>query len=187
MLEPLRLNRRAASSLLAATPFASAALAGDAPQYVAHYIPNARTAGEGRLTWFGLLIYTARLHVAADGIDLANLDSQRFALELTYARRLDGKAIAERNHDEMALLHRGTDEQRGDWLRQMTRIFPGVAAGQTLIGVHLDSGATRFYCDGTFIGSVDDPAFSSAFFAIWLDPQTRAPKLRTALLQRAAR
>lgn len=156
-----------------------------APAYIARDIAGARPAGSGRLTWFGLHIYDARLYVPEGGIDVSDLASQRFALELTYARRLQGSAIAERSRDEIAKLKLGSDEQLAEWLRQMIKIFPDVTAGQTLTGVHLAAGVTRFYFDSRFIGAIDDPAFGRAFFAIWLDPKTSAPKLRTELLQRA--
>ena len=157
-----------------------------APAYIVRDIAEARLAGRGKLTWFGLHIYDARLHVPERGIDVNDFASQRFALELIYARRLSGKAIAERSRDEIEKLGLGSEDQRAAWLREMTRIFPDVAAGQTLAGIHLTSGATRFYFDGRFVGVIDDAAFGHAFFAIWLDPRTSVPKLRNELLQRAA-
>ncbi len=155
------------------------------PAYIARDIVDARPAGRGKLTWFGLHIYDARLYVPERGIDVTDLGSQRFALALTYARPVDGKAIAERSRDEIVKLGLGSQEQRITWLREMAAIFPDVDAGQTLSGLHLADGTTRFYLDGRLIGRIDDRAFGSAFFAIWLDPRTSVPKLRNELLQRA--
>lgn len=155
------------------------------PAYIVREISDARPAGRGKLTWFALPIYDARLYVPEGGIDVNDLASQRFALELTYARRVSGKVIAERSRDEIEKLGAGSEDQRAAWLREMTRIFADVGAGQTLAGIHLPR-STRFYFEGRFIGAIDDPAFGPAFFAIWLDPRTSAPKLRTELLQRAA-
>lgn len=187
-----RPDRRAALILLAsATAMLAAGPAlGDieplAPPVIREHIADARLGGEGKLTWFGLRVYDARLYVPARGLNLADLGAEPFALELTYARKLDGKAIAGRSRDEMEKLGAGSDEQRAAWLREMTRIFPDVAAGQTLTGIHLANGATRFYFDGRFIGAIEDAAFGRAFFAIWLDPKTSAPTLRAELLRRAA-
>jgi hypothetical protein len=36
--------------------------------------------------------------------------------------------------------------------------------------------------NGDPLGEIADPAFGPAFFAIWLHPETSAPKLRSALL-----
>ncbi len=157
------------------------------PTYIVKEITDARLSGEGKLTWFGLRVYDARLYVPERGLNLTDLDAQPFALELTYARKLAGRAIAERTREEMEKLGAGSEEQRAAWLREMIRIFPDVSAGHALTGIHLAHGATRFYSDGRPIGAIDDPAFGRAFFAIWLDARTSAPKLRTDLLQRVAR
>jgi len=155
------------------------------PAHITRDIADARPAGQGKLTWFGLHVYDARLFVPARGIDLNDLGSQRFALDLTYARRLRGNAIAERSLEEIEKLGFGTAEQRASWLREMLRIFPDVSAGQTLTGLHLANGGTRFYLDGRGIGAIEDTSFGRAFFAIWLDPRTSAAKLRADLLHRA--
>ena len=171
-------------ALAQSTPPDSTAAASQVPAYIVREISDARPAGRGKLTWFGLHIYDARLYVPERGIDVNDFASQRFALELTYARRVSAKAIAERSRDEIEKLGLGGEEQRAEWLREMTKIFPDVAAGQTLAGIHL-ANSTRFYFEGRFIGAIEDPAFGHAFFAIWLDPRSSASKLRTELLQRA--
>jgi hypothetical protein len=67
----------------------------------------------------------------------------------------------------------------------MAKIFPDVRPGDHILGVHLPEGARFFYND-QLVGSIEEPAFARAFFAIWLDPKTSAPDLRTALLKRPA-
>lgn len=156
------------------------------PAYIARAIADARPAGRGKLTWFTLHIYDARLYVPERGINADDFASQRFALELTYARRLSGRSLAESSRDEIEKLGFGSEEQRAAWLSEMTRIFPNIAAGQTLAAIHL-SNSTRFYFEGEFVGAIDDAAFGQAFFAIWLDPRTSAPGLRAELLQRGTR
>jgi hypothetical protein len=175
-----------AGLLLAAGMPGNAGASGAAPPHVARYIADARPAGSGRLTWFGLHVYDARLYVPARGFDAALLGDQAFALELTYARPLDGHAIAERSGDEIARLGLGSAAQRGRWLREMTRLFPDVRPGQTIAGIHLPGAGTRFYLDQRPLGRIDDPDFGRAFFAIWFDPRTREPQLRTSLLKHAA-
>lgn len=67
----------------------------------------------------------------------------------------------------------------------MGRIFPDVRPGDHIVGVQLPDEARFFYNDRS-LGTVDDPAFARAFFAIWLDAKTSAPELRAALLKRPA-
>jgi hypothetical protein len=153
-----------------------------APDHVRRYIDDARPLGGGRLTWFGLHLYDAQLFVPR-AFDAANPAAQPFALELTYARRLDGRAIAERSRDEIARLNLGSDAQHARWLVDMVAIFPDVQPGQRLAGIYRPGSGTRFYLDGRFLGEIADPEFGRAFFAIWLDPRTSAPHLRASLLR----
>ena len=134
--------------------------------------------GEGTMRWFGLKIYEARLWTAGGAPDFA----RPLRLELRYARALRGAAIAERSDEEIARLGFGTPAQRAAWLAAMQRLFPDVAAGDTLAGEHVPGFGARFLRNGAPLGEVADPAFSRAFFSIWLDPRTSAPELRAALL-----
>jgi hypothetical protein len=175
-------NARIDALLFALALLASAPVAADVPPHVDHALGEARPAGSGRLTWFGLHIYDARLYVPAAGFDARRYAEQSFALELTYARRLDGQAIAERSDAEIARLGLATDAQRGRWLQAMKALFPDVAAGHRLTGIHVPGKGAAFYLDGRPLGRIDDPAFGAAFFAIWLDARTSAPDLRASLL-----
>lgn len=153
-----------------------------APDHVRRHIDDARPLGGGRLTWLGLHLYDAHLFVPR-AFDAANPAAQPFALELTYARSLDGRAIAERSRDEIARLKLGSDAQRARWLADMTVVFPDVKPGQRLAGIYRPGAGTRFYLDGRSLGEIADPEFGRAFFAIWLDPRTSAPQLRASLLR----
>lgn len=170
----------AASTQRVAT--ATASSASPAPDHVRRYIDDARALGGGRLTWFGLHIYDALLF-APRAFDSTDPSAQPFALELAYARSLDGQAIAERSHDEIARLKIGSESQRRRWLADMSALFPDVQSGQRLAGIYRPGRGTRFYLDGRYLGEVADPEFGRAFFAIWLDPRTSAPQLRASLLR----
>jgi len=166
----------------AAQPATAVPAPTELPAHVRKYIGDAGLAGSGRLTWFGFHLYDAALY-AAQGFDPAAAATQPFVLELTYARRLEGKGIAEASRDEIARLGFGTEAQRTRWHEQMVKLFPDVTKGRRLAGVNVPGAGARFYFDGQPLGSIDDPAFAGAFFAIWLDPRTRAPQLRDSLLK----
>lgn len=158
------------------------ALAAPAPAPVDSVLAGARLAGQGMYTYFGLKIYEAELWVGEQGYRAG----APFVLDLRYARKLDGAKIAAASADEMDKLGAGTPAQRKAWLARMTEIFPDVREGSRISGVYLPASGTTFYLDGRMLASVPDPDFARAFFAIWLDPKTSAPKLRTALLRDAA-
>lgn len=134
--------------------------------------------GKGTFRWLGLKVYDAEFWTqgAPGGFE------HPFALKLRYARSLKGAAIAERSVEEIEALGLGTPEKRRDWGYAMARLFPDVSKGSTLTGLHVPGKGARFFHDGKALGEISDPGFSQAFFSIWLDPQTRAPELRAALL-----
>ena len=153
-----------------------------APEYAAQELGNARLAGQGVYTWFGLTVYSAELWVGPQGYGAA----APLLLELRYARSLSGRKIAEASVDQMEKIGADSEAQRAAWLQKMKTIFPDVKEGSRLSGVFLPGQGARFYRDGVELAVVGDPAFAKAFFGIWLDPATSAPKLRAALLRDAA-
>lgn len=159
--------------------WATVALA--APSHIETHVPQARLAGQGPFTYFGVNIYDAELWVGERGYQ----PGQPFALELRYARKLDGVKIAEASADEMEKLGVGSAAQRKAWLARMKEIFPEVKQGSRIAGVFLPAGGVIFYLDGRALATVPEQEFAKAFFAIWLDPNTSAKKLRLALLRDA--
>lgn len=134
--------------------------------------------GRGEFRRFGLLIYEAALW--------AGDDPQRppLALSLEYRRPLSGSVIVEASLKEMRRLGAG-EAALQRWGEQMGKLFPDVKAGDRILGVHW-SGRASFLHNGQWLGEIVDAEFARRFFAIWLDPKTSAPALRTALLTRPA-
>ena len=157
-------------------------LAQAAPAHIEHAVPRARLAGSGTYTVFTMKIYSAELWVGEQGYNRA----ASFALDLRYARKLDGKKIAEASAEQMEKIGAGSPAQRKAWLQTMAAIFPDVNEGTHITGVFVPEEGARFYLDGKPLGTVNDPGFARAFFGIWLDPATTAPALRQALLKQAA-
>ncbi len=158
-----------------------------APPAVSNAIDAPRLSGSGRFTWFGLKVYEARLWVGAQGLEAASFASAAFALELQYARSFEGKAIAESSASEIEQLGIGNEAQRQRWRDAMIRLFPNVTENDRLVGIHKPGQSVRFTLNDRAIGAIEDPDFGAAFFAIWLDPKTRAPGLRQAILAGAGR
>ena len=151
-----------------------------APSEVSGEWPQARLVGSGRLRFFGLHIYDARLW-APSRVQADVWASQALALELQYARALNGRLIAERSLEEMrrqGALDRDLAER---WLQTMTATFPDVREGDRLTGIHRPGESARFFLNGGFKGEWRDADIARQFFGIWLAPQTSEPALRTAL------
>lgn len=166
--------------LLTALVLAIASLACGAAEGWRVELPQAQLSGEGEFRWFGLRLYTAQLWAARLP---ASLDAP-FALQITYTRAFTARTLAESSVDEIrriggSKISGATLERWRDALRQ---VLVDVRAGDSLTGVYLPGQGARFYANDRETGQIDDAALAHAFFAIWLDPATRAPALRLKLL-----
>ncbi|MEQ1806694.1 MAG: chalcone isomerase family protein [Burkholderiaceae bacterium] len=166
---------------LAADPAAAAADSLAPPGEVADTVASPRLHGRGRLRFFGVRVYDARLWVGA-GFNAQRFEDHMFALELEYARTLEGAAIAQRSIAEMRRAGSVTDTQALAWQAALANAFPNVVAADRLTGVHMPGAATRFFHNGKPTATVPDPTFGRAFFGIWLAPTTSEPELRRLLI-----
>lgn len=170
-------------SPLAAPLVAGPAQANALPPELADELPGARVLGQGGLRFLGLKVYDARLWAPAPPADpLADPLKVPLALELQYARALVGRLIAERSLTEMKRQGPIDDATGERWLQAMSALFPDVAAGDRITGVHRPGEAARYFHNGRRLGEVRDAEFARRFFGIWLAPQTSEPGLRKALL-----
>ncbi|MDO9635571.1 MAG: chalcone isomerase family protein [Thiobacillus sp.] len=134
--------------------------------------------GSGTLRYFGLRIYDATLWSPGGAWSAG----KPYALELRYARRFEGAAIARRSIEEMRAQRTHPAATLARWETQMRALFPDVELGDRLTGVRIPGAGAAFYSGTRKLGQIDDEAFADAFFGIWLDPASRAPELRARLL-----
>jgi hypothetical protein len=157
------------------------ALATPAPAEVTATIAGARLVGSGVLRYFGFEVYEARLWADAAFVS-PRYAEQPFALELRYARALEGRAIALRSIEEMRRAGPLAEAEQRSWMAALQAAFPDVRAGDRLTGTHDPRGVTRFFHNGRPTATITDPAFAPRFFGIWLASTTSAPELRERLL-----
>ncbi len=176
------LRRRDALALLPALWLAPTAHARIAPPAeLAGELPGARLQGSARLRFVGLHVYDIRLWTAQRPVGAADW-SVPLALEIEYARTLQGRLVAERSLEEMRRQATLAPDQAERWLAEMTRLFPDVREGDRLTGIKQPERGARFFHNGRLRGALDDPQFARLFFGIWLAPQTSQPRLREQLL-----
>ena len=152
-----------------------------APAELAADLPQARLQGSGRLRFLGLRIYDIRLWAGASPVG-AQWAGVPLALELEYARSLDGAQIAERSLVEMRRQAEPAADTAERWLGAMKKIFPDVREGDRITGLNLPGQGARFFHNGVLRGEVRDTEFARLFFGIWLSPRTSEPALRESLL-----
>ena len=145
------------------------------PPHIKSMMGQVQLQGLGRLYFWGFHVYDANLYRGA------TKDSQEFALELKYQRSFSGEAIANRSAEEMKNLG-VPDTQAASWGKELASILPNVEPGQTIAAVYIPKQGTSFFYEGRKISQIQGADFAKAFFGIWLDSKTSAPKLRTELL-----
>ena len=145
------------------------------PPHIKSMMGQVQLQGLGRLNFWGFHVYDANLYRGSAK------DSQEFALELKYQRSFTGEAIANRTAEEMKNLG-VSDNQATAWGKELASILPNVEPGQTIAAVYIPKQGTSFFYEGKKISQIQGADFAKAFFGIWLDSKTSAPKLRTELL-----
>ncbi|QIM47783.1 hypothetical protein G9Q38_00610 [Pusillimonas sp. DMV24BSW_D] len=150
------------------------------PPEVREVLGDARLQGQERFRWFGFSVYDIRLWVKAP-LSTEAWVGRPFALELTYARSLEGQAIAEKSLEEMQAQETIDAQRQASWLSFMQSAFPNVEDGDRLTGIYRPDGGAAFYFNGRETASTDDADFARLFFGIWLSSDTSEPALRRAL------
>jgi hypothetical protein len=143
--------------------------------YIDKIFNPALLQGSGKFNWWGFHIYDASFYRAAAP------SSQEFAIDIRYQKSFTGVAIANSSAEEMKKIG-VPDIQAALWGKDLAKIFPNIEPGQALTAVYAPKQGTIFYHDGKRIAQIPSVEFSKAFFGIWLDPKTSAPKLRSELL-----
>lgn len=134
--------------------------------------------GSGEMRWFGFAIYGAKLWRSGE----TWRNDMPYALELTYRRNIGAEQLVETSIEEIARLGEKDEQRLRQWRAALAQVFPAVREGDSIVGVHEPGRGARFFHNGRQTGRIDDAALAAAFFAIWLDPRTKAPDLRARLL-----
>jgi hypothetical protein len=105
-----------------------------------------------------------------------------FALDITYAMAVKRDDIVNSSMQEITRMRNPNSATLNRWTAALNVAIPSVVGGDRLLGVSVPGKGARFYHNGTLTGEISDVAFSEAFFAIWLDGNTKKPDVRRALL-----
>jgi Chalcone isomerase-like len=140
-----------------------------------------RKRGTATLRVLLFKVYDATLWSSADKVNPLE-EAAPFALDITYALAVKRDDLVDTSMQEMTRLRNPNAATQSRWNASLKSVFPSVASGDRLLGVSIPGKGARFYHNGKLTGEVMDSAFSEAFFAIWLDGNTKKPDVRRALL-----
>lgn len=141
-----------------------------------------KLSGEGVFSWTVFRFYLARLFVSGERYD----PTAEHVLDLEYLRSLPASQIISISMDEIKRLRSCDHAALTRWSDDLSSFLPDVSLGDRLIGVFTPGEGVRFYSAHALLGEINDPVFAEAFAAIWLDPASKADKLRLALLGQSA-
>jgi hypothetical protein len=143
-----------------------------------------RALGSGIFTWSVFRVYRATLLAVSptDEVEPRFDPNQPFALDLHYLRKVAADQIVQASVQEMQRLRNVNRTSLAAWADRLSQIIPDVALGDRLIGLFQPGHGVRFFSGTALLGELAEPAFCDAFAAVWLDPDTKAPTLRAALL-----
>lgn len=147
-------------------------------------VPQLTTVGEGSYRYLFWQLYDARL-ATKDGIFTDYQQSSPVLLELTYKRAISRQQFIDATIEQWQKLQQSSPEQHQQWAEQLQALWSDVRKGDRLASLLQADGSVVFYFNGDKTGRISDPDFSSAFFNIWLHPDTTAPTLRLKLLAKS--
>jgi Chalcone isomerase-like len=140
-----------------------------------------RKRGTATLRVLLFKVYDATLWSSAEKTNPLE-ETAPFALDITYALAVKRDDLVDTSIQEMTRLRNPNAATLSRWSASLKSVFPSVVSGDRLLGVSIPGKGVRFYHNGKLTGEVTDSAFSEAFFAIWLDSNTKKPDVRRALL-----
>lgn len=129
--------------------------------------------GEARFRLFFFDIYHAALFAPDGRYD----GTAPYALKLSYLRDVSSQTITETSLDEMRRQGVNDAARLAEWAGWMEQNFPDMQNGDEAVMVALADGGMAFYHNQIKRGQTDDPAFTKAFFAIWLSDNALKPDL----------
>lgn len=156
------------------------------PAAVGQVMPDARLAGQGRLTRWGFAGYDARLWVAP-GFIASQFDRHAFTLELAYLRAFRSSDIVRTSMELMQRSGALDPAKASRWRSQLAAVFPDVTPGDRIAGVYKPGLPAQIFVNDKAAGTLADVELARAFFGIWLLPTTSEPGLRASLLGDTAR
>lgn len=106
---------------------------------------------------------------------------QEWLLQLTYKRDITADQLVEQTAEEWQELGYELTEEREQWLAELSAMWPDVSDGDCLLAHAASPTETVFYNAGGALGRIESEAFTEAFFAIWLSPDSSFPRNRDQL------
>lgn len=147
-------------------------------QLVELYVGEARLIGRATLEVVFWDHYDLSLYAAQQPFQ----GKPPYALEFEYKKGFSTDFIADKSITLIRQQNFQDEIRLAQWHSQLMDIFPDVSKGTVITSIYNTDMQTFFYCDGIYIGQINDPDFSQYFFNIWLGEEASEPGLRRKLI-----
>lgn len=103
------------------------------------------------------------------------------ALQIDYRRNIASNRLIDTTREQWQELNLYLPELSEQWLAQLSRLWPDITRGDSIIlRVEADLAASFFY-NGELLGRLDNAEFTRRFLTIWLGEESAFPKQRDEL------
>jgi len=160
---------------------AETATANVLPEIVSNQWNVVEKVGDTRFKKLGPHIYDASFWSLKDS-KLPGDSTSAAVLSIVYARNIKAQLLLSSTDKEWQRLGFAQQHPLDAWLESLEKMWPDINKGDFLVFVNNDDGSSTFYSDTEILGSINDPAFGSAFLDIWLSKNARYQKYRKELL-----
>lgn len=137
---------------------------------------NWQRIGEADLSILWFDVYNAEL-LSADGRYVGT--KTPLILKLNYRRNISQRDLLDETQKQIEKFARTAQTDR--WLAKLSQIWPNIKKGDQLAFWVDQKNIGHFFYNANWIGSLEDPAFSSAFIQIWLSDNSSYPDLAKKL------
>ena len=120
--------------------------------------------GQGTYRKLGFRIYDATLWASQNTWDAA----KPYALQLSYTRSLSKETLVDTVMDNIQEQRVADEVTLARWKDVLNFSLRDVKEGDVLVGLAVPGKKTLLFYNGANIASVEDQAFSDAFFGVWL-------------------
>ena len=133
--------------------------------------------GQGTFRKLGFRVYDATLWATQNTWNT----SPPYALQLCYSRDISKDTLIDTVMSDIEDQNVADEETRARWKSVLDAALSDVNEGDVLVGLALPDGKTVLVYNGVVIASIEEQAFSDAFFSVWLG-NNADEELRVALL-----
>ncbi len=121
--------------------------------------------GQAEFNFLFWKVYEAELYSTTG--EYQHFEKLPFVLKLTYKKNFTQQQLLQETQKQLIQIGvEGSETQ--SWLDRLSNIYPAVESEDALL-LYVDSGgASNFYLNEEYLGSIEDVLFSKQFSAIWL-------------------